>query len=102
VIVLKEIIAKKDGEIDRLQTMRVVTSEIVSGLEKGRPKTGDHLLKPPTVDIKQQSLRRPTSVIREQKEVSNFHPVHPLMRTEYYLYDLIFEFSWYNHPCRKV
>jgi hypothetical protein len=80
VTVLKEIIAKKDGEIDRLQTMRVVTSEIVSGVEKGRPKTGDHLPKPPTVDIKQQNLRRPTSVIREQKEVSNFHLVPLFIR----------------------
>ena len=71
---LKETIAKKDGEIDRLQTMRTISNEIVAGVEKAKSRTSsDHFPKPPPIDVKQQNLRRQMSVVREHKEVSTFY-----------------------------
>nr|AMS24249.1 kinesin 14-IIc protein [Marsilea vestita] len=63
VAMLKEIINKKDAEIDRLQVIRS------SSLEVEKFKSRDiHHIKPPVVDLKHQRLRRQTVDMASCKE----------------------------------
>ncbi|MCO5564066.1 hypothetical protein L7F22_017722 [Adiantum nelumboides] len=66
---LREIIAKKDGEIDRLQSVRGTTIEDMPvERSKTRPERGLHFHKPPPVQMKQTKLRRQTVDLGGHKE----------------------------------
>ncbi|KAI5064530.1 hypothetical protein GOP47_0021200 [Adiantum capillus-veneris] len=66
---LREIIAKKDGEIDRLQSVRTTTVEDVPvERSKSRPERGLYFHKPPPVQMKQTKLRRQTVDLGGHKE----------------------------------
>lgn len=68
---LKEVIAKKDGEIDRLQSMRTPNVEETGPVEKpkAKPERGLYFHKPPPVQMKQTRLRRQTVDLGGHKEV---------------------------------